>query len=233
MPWIIETSRLADPNMEIVALAFYPDNTEHAPSNQRIHLLVHVLTFNASAEGARTALDLFSATVPRRNATVTAEQYKVASLADEYIQQHKANPEGHRYCVDNAWIHSHLTTHEVVDAMRDIFTTLPSAQSFALYYNMAPEPSISEMAFSLQTEHWLTVCCVWKDSKDDFKLQDWLRGRFENMDKVSPGLYIGDSDFQVRKAPFLTPGKRERLESIRKAWDPQGLFCSYLELGNE
>jgi hypothetical protein len=94
MPWIIETSRPVDPNMEIVALALYPDNTEHAPFSQWIQLVVHILTFNASAEGARTALDLFSTTVPRRNATLIAQEYKIASLADEYLQQHKANLEG-------------------------------------------------------------------------------------------------------------------------------------------
>ena len=233
MPWVIETAKIADPNMEIVALALYPDNTDHAPSDQRIQLVVHVLTFNSSVEGASSALDLFSVNLPRRQSAIVTEEYHPTSLADEFIQEHKQNPIGHRYSVDNAWIHSHLPTQKVVDAMRGVFTTLPSPQSFALYFNMAPERPIPEMALSLQAEHWLTVCCVWKDPKDDVRLQNWLRWRFENMDEVSPGLYLGDSDFQVRKAPFLMPERRERLESIRKVWDPHGLFCSYLGLENE
>ena len=233
MPWIIDTARLADPNMEIVALALYPDNTAIAASDQRIQLVVHLLTFNSTLEGARAALDLFAVGVPRRNEALMAEEYNVTSLSEEFRQEQKQNPTGHRYSVDNAWIHSHLSTPEVVDAMRDVFTNLPSAQSFALYFNMAPERPIPEMALSMQTEHWLTVCCIWNDPKDDAKHQDWLRLRFQQMGKVSPGVYLGDSDFTVRKAPFLGPGKRERLESIRKIWDPQGRFCSYVGLENE
>jgi FAD/FMN-containing dehydrogenase len=232
MPWVIETCRIANRNVEIIALAVYPEPTEPI-ANQRIQLVVHVLTFNDSVAEARTSLALFSTTVPLRAKALVAHEYNETSLAEEFLQEAKAFPEKHRYCVDNAWIHSYLPTDQVVEAMRDVFTSLPSAESNAMYFSMAPEPPISEMALSLQTEHWLCVTCAWTDSKDDAEYQSWLRSKFKDMDRVSPGVYVGDSDFQVRKAPFLAPGKREKLESIRKLWDSQGLFCSYLGLESE
>lgn len=232
MPWIIETSKIANRNVEIIALALYPEPSK-AISAQRIQIVVHVLTFNASLAEARTSLALFSTTVPLRGKALAMHEYENTSLAKEIMQESKAFPEKHRYCVDNAWIHSHLPTTEVVEALRDVFTTLPSAESSAMYFSMAPAPPMSEMAMSLQTEHWLCVTCAWTDSKDDAESQNWLRLRFKDMDRVSPGLYIGDSDFQVRRAPFLAPGKRERLESVRKSWDPENIFCSYLGLESD
>ena len=232
MSWIIETSRIADPNIEISAVSFYPDPTKPLCS-QRIQLAVSMLTFSASVAQGLASLALFANTPPRKDKALSVHEFVTTSLPEEFRRESEAFPEKHRYCVDNAWIHSHLPTKQVVDAMRDIFTTLPSAESSAMYFNMAPEPRISEMAVSLQTEHWLTVTCAWKEYKDDIECQDWLQQRFKDVDEVSPGLYIGDSDFQVRRASFLGQGKRAKLESIRQLWDPRGVFCSYLGLDNE
>jgi FAD/FMN-containing dehydrogenase len=234
MAWVIETSRIADSSMEIIALALYPDNSNNATLDQPVQIVVHVLTFKPSVESARAALDLISSGVPLQDKATSIRKYHKTSLSEQFLQQHKMNPEGHRYCADNAWIHSHLPTQKVVDAMRDVFTSLPSPQSFALYVNLAPERPLPEMAMSMQTEHWMTLCCIWKDAKDDVRIQGWVRSRFENIDeKVSPGLYLGDSDFQVRKAPFMEEGKREKLENVRRKWDSQGMFCGYLGLENE
>ena len=234
MPWVIETSRVANPDIEIVALSLYPDNTYGADlSEQKLNLVVHFLTFNQSVEVARKSLELFANTVPRKEAALVVDEYQVTSIAQECVDQYKQNPAGHRYCADNAWIHSHLPTNEVVKAMRDTFISLPSTQTFTLYFNMAPERTLPDMALSLQTEHYLAVYSIWKDSKDDEKCQSWMRKRFDEMQPYSAGVYLGDSDFQVRKTPFLAPGKREKLEAFRKVWDPHGLFCSYLGLEQE
>jgi hypothetical protein len=98
---------------------------------------------------------------------------------------------------------------------------------------MAPERPLPDMALSLQTEHYLAVYCIWKDSTDDAKCQGWMRSRFEEMQGFSPGVYLGDSDFQVRKSEFLAPGRIQKLEAVRKVWDPKRLFCSYLGLEKE
>jgi len=227
MPWVIETSRIANKDMEITAVSCYPDPNQPI-SSQRLQLFVHLITFNLSLEQARASLDLFAKSVPRRDQTLAIHEFETTSLAKEFLHESAAFPERHRYSVDNMWIKSDLPTEKVVDAMREIFTTLPTVQSSAMYFNMAPEPAISDMALSLQTEHWLTVTCAWNQPEDDADCQDWLRGRFKNVNEVSSGLYIGDSDFQVRRAAFLATENMEKVETVRELWDPKGLFCSYL-----
>jgi FAD/FMN-containing dehydrogenase len=234
MPWVIETSRICDPLIEIVAIGLYADNAETAPPDQRPSLVVHLLTFSANVTDARNALRLWSSTVPRKEAAVVVIENDPSSIAKEVVDQYKQNPEKHRYCTDNAWIHTHLPTDQVVSVLKDSFLQLPTVKTFTLYYNMAPERPLADMALSLQTEHYLAVYCIWKHAKDDEKCQGWMRSIFSKMDEsVSPGVYLGDSDLQVRKTPFLAPGKREILESHRKTWDPAGRFCSYLGLEKE
>jgi FAD/FMN-containing dehydrogenase len=232
MPWLLETSRIADPKAEIVALGIYEDNTETAPADQRPNLIVRVLTFNEDNATAQKSLELFASTVPRRETALVINEYERTSIANEVIEQCKQNPVGHRYCADNAYI-NHLPAQEVADIMKESFTTLPTVQTFTLHYSMAPVRVLPDMAFSMQTDHYLAVYCIWKDVKDDEKCQSWMRKGFEKVGKFSPGVYLGDSDFQVRKAPFLAPGRREKLEMQRKTWDPEGRMCGYLGLENE
>ena len=233
MRWVLETSHDGDTNVEVAAIAMYLDKSETAPPDQSISLVVLLLTFHSSVEAARVALDRFAKSVPRREAALVIDEFKATSLRDQ-IEQHRATaPEGHRWAVDNAWIHNHLPTEDVINAIRPIFTSLPSPQSLGLYVSMSPEPALSDMAFSLQSAHWLNTMCVWKDSTDDSRHQNWVKAQFKNIDTVSSGLYLGDADFKVRKAPFLAPERRERVEKLRNLWDPQGLFCSYLGLEDE
>jgi len=232
MTWILETSRKADPDIEITAVSFYPD-PETPILSQRIHICVHLISFRSSDQESRSSLELFAKSVPNKDKALTVVEFEATSLANEFLHESAAFPENHRYCVDNAWIKSELSTQEIVSSMREIFTTLPSAQSSAMYFNLSPEPKISEMALSLQTEHWLTVTCAWTEPEQDRMCQDWLKERFVDVEKVSPGLYIGDSDFQVRKAAFMQSEKIEKLNSIRKVWDPNHLFCSYLGLEDD
>jgi FAD/FMN-containing dehydrogenase len=232
MPWIIDKSRSADANMEITAFALYLDNSETAPVDQRLSLVVLLMTFNFDTETAHASLEAFASTVPRKDVTVMVKEYQIASIEDEFVKQYKSNPTGHRYCADNAWLHN-LSTNQLVDVMRDAFNFLPSIQTYAMYYSLAPERMLPDMAFSLQTEHYFGVYCIWKCADDDEKYQSWMRDLFLNIHEFSPGVYIGDSDFQVRKAKFLARGRWERLESIRAKWDPKRRFCGYLGLEKE
>jgi hypothetical protein len=41
-------------------------------------------------------------------------------------------------------------------------------------------------------------------------------------------VYLGDTDFQRRHDRFVTGQAYRRLGEVRAAWDPDGVFCSYL-----
>lgn len=90
--------------------------------------------------------------------TSMAEEYGECLLvvlavhhADTAAQQLADNPPG-QYFPGNSWIVGEPA--DVADSLEKAFTTLPSKQSFFLYYNMAPMRPLPDMAFSLQSEHY-------------------------------------------------------------------------------
>src|SRR5579862_440567 len=52
MPWVIDSSRVADADMEVTAFALYPEHSETAPLDPRLHLVVQLMTFNIDRQTA-------------------------------------------------------------------------------------------------------------------------------------------------------------------------------------
>jgi FAD/FMN-containing dehydrogenase len=148
------------------------------------------------------------------------------TLAEERVEQIRANPEGHRYAVDNAWLTG--TPDEVAPRLVKAFTTLPSEKAFSLWFDFAHAPKPADMALSLQTTIYFASYVVWEDEKDDERCRAWLDERMADLAPVSVGCYLGDSDFTRRPAQFLSDEAYERLERIRAARDPHGRFVGYL-----
>jgi FAD/FMN-containing dehydrogenase len=48
------------------------------------------------------------------------------------------------------------------------------------------------------------------------------------LEPVAVGAYLGDSDLRRRQVKFLSDEHWERLQQIREARDPDGLFVGYL-----
>ncbi|MFE4814830.1 hypothetical protein ACFRFU_00035 [Streptomyces sp. NPDC056704] len=51
------------------------------------------------------------------------------------------------------------------------------------------------------------------------------------MRPVTAGQYLGDCDFTVRQLRFMGDAQWERLQEIRAARDPKGLFVGHLSAG--
>jgi hypothetical protein len=97
------------------------------------------------------------------------------TLAEERVEQIRANPEGHRYAVDNAWLTG--TPDEVAPRLVKAFTTLPSEKAFSLWFDFAHAPKPADMALSLQTTIYFASYVVWEDEKDDERCRAWLDER--------------------------------------------------------
>jgi hypothetical protein len=141
-------------------------------------------------------------------------------------QQMRANPEGHRYLVDNAWLAG--APEDVVPALRRTFTGLPSPKSFAIWFSMAPLRELPDMAFSLQSEIYTATYLVYERDADDAAHSDWLRDRMTELEPVTLGQYLGDSDLARREVKVLGDAQFARLHAIRAARDPERLFSGYL-----
>ncbi|SNY65511.1 hypothetical protein [Paractinoplanes atraurantiacus] len=131
---------------------------------------------------------------------------------------------GHRWAVDNAWLSG--PADEVVPAARRVFTTLPNEKSFTIWFSMAPLRTLPDMAFSLQSEIYLASYVLWESPDDDAFFDDWQRDAMADLDPVSIGQYLGDSDLS-RPIPFHAGENARRLALLRDKWDPDRVFPGY------
>lgn len=92
------------------------------------------------------------------------------------------------------------------------------------------------MMLSMQSDHYFSVYAVWEEEKDDGVCDGWVRdvfARLEEQEGTLAGSYLGDADFQFRKAggKFWGEGGGD-LGDVKAKWDGEGRICGLLE-GNE
>ncbi|OCL07153.1 FAD-binding domain-containing protein [Glonium stellatum] len=223
MDWVLSISADFDSDTEIVAVSSYP------LGNDDIEITVLLVTFKNSEEAALKALQGAEDSHP--TGTVGHWFCKSTSLEQEYNDQARANPEGHRYTADNAYIRNDANVAELLE---EAFTTLPSRKSFALWYSMAPvsRRPLKDMALSMQSDHYFALYTVWEHKEDDEQCQSWVKGIMRDVEVHSEGAYLGDSDFQVRRTRFWGEKEGVKLREIRRKWDPLGRICGYLDAGD-
>jgi hypothetical protein len=207
----------------------------HFPGREGEHILISFVTFKNSDEEARSALQPAQDSAPLGH--VVSWFCEPTSMAEQYDDQHSANPEGHRYAVDNSYIRNDA---DVVSVLKESFTSLPTKKSFTLWYAMAPgsrrsteNGTLEDMALSMQTDHYFAVYVIWEDQAEDPKCQSWLAHIFEKINRDSEGSYLGDADFQKRSTAFWGRDQGKRLMDIRRKWDPQGVVAGYLNKGDQ
>ncbi|GAB1218333.1 hypothetical protein ATERTT37_007587 [Aspergillus terreus] len=221
--WIVGITPSFDQDTEIVAVGLYPEGSDE------IHLFILFVTLKQTAEEAHAALA--PAHKSRPQGAVNEWFCKEDSLANQYLSQKKANPEGHRYCVDNGYIHNNADVPKVLE---EAFTTLPHRKAFALWYAMNPTSrrDLPDMAVSVHSDHYFALYTVWEDEKDDERCQGWVKDVMTRVHPHAVGAYLGDSDFQERQTKYWAESNAERLRDIRNKWDPTGRICGYLDKGD-
>ena len=135
MRWLHEIHPTLAPTVEVVALGITPPLPPEVKHTGGSVLIVHGLTFSDTHEEAVAALLPFE-TCPGVNKAQVRQVALPTSLAAEREEQLRANPQGHRYATDNAWLTA--GTDDVVHALREAFMTLPTEKSFVLWFGMAP-----------------------------------------------------------------------------------------------
>lgn len=213
-----------DGNTEIVAVSVTP-----AGMSERC-IVPLFLTFQNSESDANAALE--HANRSRPEGYITEVINKPTSLASEYCDQANANPPGYRFAAENAYIKNEA---DVVAVLEKAFTESLNRESFALYFAMSPcsRRPLPDMALSMQTDHYFALYSIWKSERDDIACKRWIRDVMVGMEPHAAGAYLGDADFQVRKAKYWTDESAEKLMKIRREWDPHGVICGYLDVGDK
>ncbi|KAK0617452.1 hypothetical protein B0T14DRAFT_498463 [Immersiella caudata] len=226
--WVSAAALSADPLTEIVVVTshFAIDEFE-SPM-----VLANFLTFQPTHEAAQIALAALIDTIPDTVTPIMTIDCEETDLDTQYAMQTQANPEDHRYCVDNVYV-----SNEVADLpalLEPAFTSLPSKQSAALWFAMNPTSrrQLPDMALSLQSDYYVSLYAVWEDEAEDESCVGWVRNSMKTLERSSVGSYLGDADFQARRTKFWSEGAGKRLKEVRKKWDPEGRICGYLDEGD-
>ncbi|MFE5030883.1 FAD-binding oxidoreductase [Streptomyces sp. NPDC056683] len=222
MTWLHDMHHTVSPLVEIVAL------TQSPPGLDGPVLLVTGVAMTDSPQEAAEALSPLHAN-PYADRALFRVEAQPTTFAEQLTGQRTANPEGHRYFVDNAWLTG--TAAEVVPAIRKAFTEHPTRQTFTIWFSMAPLRQLPAMAFSLQSEIYCASYVVHDDATRDAELRGWLDEAMAAMQPVTAGQYLGDSDFTVRQLRFMGDEQWRRLNEIRDARDPKGVFAGHLSAG--
>jgi FAD/FMN-containing dehydrogenase len=148
------------------------------------------------------------------------------TIVEENVAMTLQNPEGYRYAADSQWTDAPASV--LAPRLRRIYEELPTEHSFSIWYGWAPTRPLPDMAFSLERNVYLATYAIWSDPADDERHRDWVAGHHRGLAEVGDGVYLGDSDFTRRPDRFMADANLARLEEIRAARDPEGLFVSYL-----
>jgi hypothetical protein len=209
----------------MVSVAMYP------PDSDELHILAGFTAFKNTKAEAEAALRPLHESRPT-DSIVVDMFCEPTSLAEHYVRQAAANPDGHRYCSENAYIENDADVPAVLESA---FTTLPSKKSFALYFAMNPTSRrpLPDMALSMHSDHYFALYTLWEDEKDDERCTSWVHDNMRSIERKAVGSYLGDSDFQHRRTKFWSDENGKKLMEIRKKWDPLGRICGYLDVGDK
>ncbi|ROV96004.1 hypothetical protein VMCG_07993 [Cytospora schulzeri] len=240
LQWVIDMCKVGDTDTEMVAVGQY------IPEYPDPVILANFLTFKPDRAQGEAALRPLHDD-PNRPPNPLIEVFaRPTSLPDQYAPQEVANPEGHRYCSENAYIRN--DEEDVPAVLEEAFTTLPHRKAMALYFGMAPTSRrahytaqvdgdddndfVGSMALSMQSDHYFALYTVWENPEEDERCTAWTHGVMRGVERFSEGSYLGDADFQHRRTKFWRDGNARRLMEVRRKWDPEGRICGYLDQGD-
>lgn len=181
--------------------------------------------FAHSEAEAQSALALLD-TCPVRERALIAVPFAPATMPSWYDAVMSNYPTGHRYATDNMW--TSAPAEDLLTGVRRIIETMPPHPSHFLWLNWGPSPARADMAYSVEDEIYLALYGAWSDAKDDARYGDWARSNMAAMAPLATGVQLADENLGARPARFATDESMARLDRVRAAYDPDGLFHPWM-----
>jgi FAD/FMN-containing dehydrogenase len=216
--WLAEIGPRAAREMELMAIV-------HRDAEGELEIAVTGPVLADSAAEAAEALALLE-TCPVRERAKLAFPNAEVQLADLYAAVHESYPDGHRYAVDNMW--THAPAEQLLPGLRRIAETMPGAPSHMLWMNWGPSPPRPEMAYSVEDDTYIALYGVWQDAGEDEQNTRWVAERMGEMEELSSGIQLADENLGQRPARFASEENMARLDEVRAAYDPDGLFHPWM-----
>ncbi len=219
--WLYRARHDVPPTVELVAVGITPPLPPELNHEGPV-LVVDGVSFDGGP-GSLAALD----TCPVAARALVSRRAQPVTIADLRAEQLRANPEGHRYVADNAYLAGEPAA--MIPALTPAFTGLPTAKSFSLWFDLAhlPARELPDMALSVQTDIYFATYVVCADQQQDALCRSWTDATMDRLAPFDAGCYLGDSDFTVRTARFMSEEAWQRFRRVRAARDPDRLFAGY------
>jgi FAD/FMN-containing dehydrogenase len=183
----------------------------------------------AYADSERHARDVLSVfeTCPVRDRALFSE-VGVPTTLGELTSYGTAShyPADKRFIADNMW--THASFDELEPGLRAIQAGLPPAPSHMVWFPWTLTPPRPPMAYSVEDELYIALYGAWSDPADDDKYRSFVTERMRAMEPVATGVQLADENLINRPRHFLTDENFRRVDKIRAAFDPDGLFVSWL-----
>jgi FAD/FMN-containing dehydrogenase len=149
-----------------------------------------------------------------------------STLDDLYALSDGLTPKGRRYAVDGVW--TDAPADQVLDAGREVLDGLPGRDSFLLWMLWGGQPTRENACWSTQARLYFSPNAVWDDPADDLRHESWAHETLRALDPLAHGTQFADANPADRPARGLEPEQAARLERLRRRYDPEGRFRTYL-----
>lgn len=223
-------NRVADRVEPITVLMHHPQVPADAPPEKSKIVFFTAYAFEDTEDNARKALKPFEA-LPEGTTCLIKLEHQPFDFEGLYARYFSLNdPPGRcaRYAVDNV-----LTNDgsKVLVALADHFRKAPAKDSHVLAaYNLRVEPKANS-CFSWVADCFVGCYSIWDEEKDDPANYDWLMANLPMMDPFAIGHYVNEIEARGHPGRYpqcFTKANWDRLQALRQAYDPNGVFHSYL-----
>jgi FAD/FMN-containing dehydrogenase len=151
---------------------------------------------------------------------------QATSMAQLYDIADRLNPAGMRWAVDGVWVDG--PAEEILTAAQPVLNDIPEGENFVLWMLWGRYPPRVDACWSAQAKAYLSPNAGWRDPDLDLQREQWVHGSLGAVQHLSRGLQFSDNNLADRYDLGLSAENLERLEKIRAAYDPEGLFRSYM-----
>jgi hypothetical protein len=223
MSWLYEATLRIPTNVEIVVVGLRLPNPDGSLGDPGF--LVTGLAFGDDLPHAQQSLEIFNES-PALSRALFVKDAAPSTIAEQRLEQERANPEHAQYLADNIWVHG--DTAEIVERIRPLFTDLPSEKAFTIWMSNLPTRELQDMAFSLQSGAYVATYVIYDDPAEEEAHRHWIDQAFVAAQSVTAGQYLGDSDFTRRQLKFMSEENFARLQRVIEERDHEGRFMRYL-----
>ncbi|MFJ3670583.1 FAD-binding oxidoreductase [Streptomyces sp. NPDC090106] len=148
------------------------------------------------------------------------------TMAELYDYADRMTPPDMRWALDGIWTDGPV--EKILDAARPLLDSVPDTTSHVLWMLWGGLPERADSCWSSQAKLYLSPNAGWTDPAEDLAHEEWAHGTLAGLQHLSKGLQFSDNNLADRFDHGLSPANAVRLEEIRAAYDPDGLFRSYM-----